>query len=33
MAAGLDVTYMSIYLRDKERWSVGLARTYNASLP
>ena len=32
MAAGLDVTYMSIYLRDKERWSLELARDYNARL-
>lgn len=32
VAAGLDVMYMSIYLRDKERWSTELARTYNARL-
>ena len=32
VAAGLDVMYMSIYLRDKERWSTELARAYNARL-
>lgn len=30
--AGLDTLYMSIYLRNRERWSVDIARTYNDRL-
>ena len=32
VAAGLDVMYRSIYLRDKERWGTELGRAYNARL-
>lgn len=30
--AGLDVLYMSLYLKSKETWSLGLAREYNRQL-
>ncbi len=30
--AGLDTIYMSIYLRNRERWSIELARSYNERL-